>query len=251
QEAERLVRDTVAKENPRLVVLPECYDFLGGTLDEAFAEAEAFPKGAAYKLMQNLSRELGVYIHAGSVMERAGTEHFNTTVVFNPNGEEVARYRKIHLFDIETPDGIIYKESDLFGAGSDIVTYKVDDTIVGCSICYDIRFGELYRKLVDAGAEVIVIPAAFTLQTGKDHWEILCRARAIETQTYVLAAGTYGPHTEDGEERFTYGNSMVVGPWGAVLARAEDRVGHISATIDTSYVQTVRQQIPVQQHRIL
>lgn len=251
QAIESLVRAAAAADSPRLVVLPECYDFLGGTEEAAFAAAESFPDGKSYRLAQGLARELRIYLHAGSVMERDGEATYNSTVVFDPDGTEIARYRKIHLFDIEAPDGKSYKESRVYSAGRDCVTYAMDGVRVGCSICYDIRFPELYLKLVAAGAEIIVIPAAFTLQTGKDHWEILCRGRAIETQAYVLAAAMYGPYLDHGEEREKYGNSMIVGPWGTVVARAEDRVGHVTATLDLDYVRRVREMIPVRQHRVL
>ncbi len=249
--AETAIRNAVATDAPRLVVLPECYDYLGGTEDGAFAAAETFPDGESYRLMQRLARELDIYVHAGSVMERDGESTYNSTVVFDPKGGEIARYRKIHLFDIDAPDGKSYKESRLYRAGDCCVTYLLDGVRVGCSTCYDIRFPELYQQLVKAGAEIVAIPSAFTLQTGKDHWEILCRSRAIETQTYVLAAGMYGPYLDHGEERVKYGNSMIVGPWGTVIARAEDRVGHITGSLDLNYVRRVREMIPVQQHRVL
>lgn len=250
-QAESLVRETASRDTPRLIVLPENFNYLGGTTASSREAAETFPQGESYQLMQDLACELRVFLHAGSMIERDGDDIYNTSVVFNPSGEEIARYRKLHLFDIEGPDGSVYKESRLFSRGREIVTYRIDGYTFGCSICYDIRFPELYARLVDAGADVILIPAAFTLMTGKDHWEVLCRARAIETQTYVLAAGQIGAYVEDGEERRKFGASMIVSPWGTPLARAEDRVGTVSAWIDLEYLKVVRSRIPVREHRVL
>ena len=123
--------------------------------------------------MSDLAARHKVTIHAGSVVEREGNNHYNTTLVFGPTGEEIARYRKMHLFDVDIAGGISYRESDTISRGEEVVTYKVGETTVGCAICYDIRFPELFRKLRDNGSDVIVLPAAFTLMTGKDHWEIL------------------------------------------------------------------------------
>ncbi|MBL4603989.1 MAG: carbon-nitrogen hydrolase family protein [Emcibacteraceae bacterium] len=247
----KLIRKIVAVESPRLVVLPECFDFHGGTTETATAEAECFPDGQSYNFLSSIAKELGIYLHAGSIIEKFDGKIYNSTVVFDPLGSEVARYRKIHLFDIETPDGVIYKESDTYDRGDQIITYEIDGVRFGCTICYDIRFPELYAELVKKGAEVIVIPAAFTKQTGEAHWELLCRARAIETQTYVLACGTTGTHVEDGEDRYTYGNSMIVDPWGKILIRADHEVCTVTSTIDLNYVSEVREKLPAINHHVL
>ena len=135
--------------------------------------------------------------------------------------------------------------------GADIVSYDEDGIRIGCTICYDIRFAELYRALADTGAAVITIPSAFTMETGKDHWEVLCRARAIETQTYVLAPNQVGRHPEGNEMRACFGHSMVVDPWGHVLARAQDKPGFISARLDFPYMESLRQGLPVHEHHVL
>ena len=180
----------------------------------------------------------------------ARTALHNTTVVFDRDGGEVARYRKIHMFDIETPDGVSYRESASFKPGDAVVTYDCEGTTVGCAICYDLRFPYLFQALVEAGAAVIALPSAFTLQTGKDHWEVLCRARAIEAQSYFVAPAQTGPHQVGNETRHTYGHSLVVDPWGHVTARASDGAGFVSARLDPARVAQVRQRMPVQDHRV-
>jgi nitrilase len=247
--AEALIERAVAEERPDFVALPEVFVHQG--LDEAAkrAAAEPLPDGPAYALLQGLARRHGIVLHGGSLIEQAGERLFNTTVVFGPDGAELARYRKLHLFDITTPDGRAYRESALFGRGEDIVAYDALGTRIGCTICYDVRFPELYRRLADAGAKVILVPAAFTLQTGKDHWEPLLRARAIETQTYVLAPAQWGRYADG--QRACYGHSLVVDPWGHVLARAPDRVGYIAARLDLEEVERVRARMPCAAHRVL
>ena len=150
-------------------------------------------------------------------------------MVFDPDGQEIARYRKMHLFDIVAPDGTGYRESNTYGAGDEVVTYEADGTKVGCAICYDLRFPDLFWNLREQGAEVIFLPSAFTLATGKDHWEVMIRSRAIETQCWFAAPATWGKHLEGkGEPRFTYGHSMIVDPWGHVTAQGvgRHRLGH-------------------------
>ena len=196
-----------------------------------------------------MPRNTSVTIHAGSVVEQEGNKYYNTTIVFGPDGAELAKYRKIHLFDVDTPGGTIYRESDTISRGEDVVTYQVGETKVGCAICYDVRFPELFRKLRDEGAEVIVLPAAFTLMTGKDHWEVLARARAIETQTYFLAVGQTMSHAEG--RKWCWGHSMVIDPWGHIVAQCSDGVGTTSSKLDLGYVTKVRGDVPVARHHVL
>jgi hypothetical protein len=162
---------------------------------------------------------------------------FNTTVVFGPDGAELARYRKIHLFDITTPSGKVFRESDHFGRGREIVTAPVLGTTLGLSICYDLRFPELYQALAARGAEILAVPSAFTVETGRDHWEPLLRARAIETASWVIAATQWGPHGESG--RTSYGHAVVVDPWGHVVARKPDGEGWLTAHLDLALGQAV------------
>ncbi|WP_158811604.1 carbon-nitrogen hydrolase family protein [Beijerinckia sp. L45] len=251
--ATALIERAVAEERPDWVALPECFDFLGGVRADKMAAAEVLGEGPAYGAMQALAARHKIFVHAGSMLEKAEGEDriHNTTVVFDRSGTEIARYRKIHMFDITTPDGVSYKESASFKPGDAVVTYDCEGITVGCSICYDLRFPALFQALAAKGASVIALPSAFTLQTGKDHWEVLCRARAIETQTYFCAPGQTGAHTIGNETRQTYGHSMVIDPWGHVIARASDGPGLASARIDPARVAKVRAQMPVASHKVL
>jgi predicted amidohydrolase len=252
RQATALIETAVAEERPDWLLLPECFDFLGGTRDAKLAAAEFFPDGEAYRTVRDLAARHGVFIHAGSMLERLpGEERIgNTTVAFDREGREVARYRKIHLFDITAPDGTEYRESASFKPGDAVVTYDCEGVTVGCSICYDMRFPFLYQALMDRGAELIAVPAAFTMQTGKDHWEVLLRARAIETECYVAAAAQTGTFIQAGATRATYGHSLLVDPWGLVTARASDGVGIAAGRVERLYVEKVRGMIPVARHRV-
>lgn len=250
--ATALIERAVAEEGPDWVALPECFDFLGGQKADKFAAAETLGDGPAYRAMRELAARHRIYIHAGSILEKVDGEErlHNTTVVFNRDGHEIARYRKIHMFDIVTPDGVAYRESASFKPGDAVVTYEADGVTIGCAICYDLRFPYLFAKLIDRGAQMIVLPAAFTLQTGKDHWEVLCRARAIETETYFAAPAQTGAHQTGEDTRQTYGHSLIVDPWGHVIGRASDGPGLVSARLDLERVAKVRRQIPVRDHRV-
>jgi nitrilase len=171
-------------------------------------------------------------------------------VAFDRSGAEVARYRKIHMFDVTTPDGQDYRESATMLPGDAVVTYVCEGVTVGCAICYDLRFPALFQALAARGAQLIALPSAFTLQTGKDHWDVLCRARAIETQTYFAAAAQTGQFRQGREMRATYGHSLVADPWGLVIAKASDGPGFVTARADMERVAKVRSQIPVAQHRV-
>jgi deaminated glutathione amidase len=249
--AERLIEIAVEEDRPDLVVLPEVWAFQGGSLEARKASAETIPGGEAYACLAHAARRHAVWVHGGSFYERAGEKLFNATVVFDRSGREAAFYRKIHLFDVVTPDGREYRESDVVGRGEQVVTYEAEGVRLGCTICYDLRFGELYRALAAAGAQVLVVPAAFTLETGKDHWETLLRARAIENAAWVVAAAQVGTYPTHKGPRACWGHSMIVDPWGHVVARVTDRPGFVSARIDLGYLGRVREMIPVHQHRVL
>jgi deaminated glutathione amidase len=250
-QARRLIDQAVGEDRPDLLLLPEVWAFQGGTTDERRAAAETVPGGEAYRLLQELAGRHGVTIHGGSFLEQGPDRLFNTTVVFGRDGAELARYRKLHLFDVVTPDGREYRESALVGRGDGVVTYGADDVRIGCSICYDLRFGELYRRLAADGAQLVMVPAAFTLQTGKDHWEILLRARAIETQCFVAAAAQVGGFPAGKDVRHNWGHSMIVDPWGKVLAQVPERPGFVTARLDLEYLARVREMLPVARHRTL
>ncbi|MGE0811901.1 MAG: carbon-nitrogen hydrolase family protein [Vicinamibacterales bacterium] len=252
RDAGALIARAVEVDRPDLVVLPEYFEFYGGPSAGRVAAAEPLPGGAAYAAMQEAAKAHRVWIHAGSMVERIpgdAARAYNTTVVFNRDGREVARYRKIHLFDVIAPDGHAYRESATVKAGGDVVLYDLEGLTVGCTICYDLRFSELFLALARGGADVIVVPAAFTLLTGKDHWEVLLRARAIETQTYVLASGQCGSYDAGGTVRQTYGHSLACDPWGHVIARASDGVGFVTARVEPDEIRRVRALIPMSEHR--
>ena len=256
-QARALIEAVTAAQQVDLIVLPEIWTCLGGDRAHKFAAAEPLPVagqtgGEAYEFLRQAAIQNGIYVHGGSIGELGHNELFNTSVVFSPQGEEVARYRKIHLFDIVTPDGQGYRESATYGAGEQVVTFKAMGMTIGMAICYDLRFPELFLQLRRQGAELILLPAAFTLQTGKDHWEVLLRARAIETQSWVAAAGTTGMHKEpDGAPRYTYGHSLIIDPWGYVVAKASDGEGFACSTINSALTQKIRADMPVLAHRKL
>jgi predicted amidohydrolase len=258
-QARRLIEAAVAADRPNLVALPEIWTCLGGDRATKFGQAEPLPEkgtnsggGPAYEFLRGMARTHKITVHGGSIGELAGDKLFNTTVVFDQDGTEIARYRKIHLFDIVTPEGQGYRESAIYGAGADLVTTRVGETRMGLAICYDIRFPELFLALRRAGAELIMLPAAFTMQTGKDHWEVLIRARAIESQCYIAAPACTGKHSDgSGEARFTYGHSLICDPWGHVTARASDGTGFASARIDPALIAKIRRDMPVLEHRRL
>jgi predicted amidohydrolase len=207
--AKGLISEAVAAE-AELVALPELWSCHG--LEKVYKDnAEPIP-GPTTDFLGKLARELGVWVLGGSILEgEPGAERlFNTSTFFDPSGELVAVYRKIHLFDVKAPDQE-YLESRIVAPGQEIVTAKAGATTLGLSVCYDLRFPELYRLLALRGAEMLAVPAAFTLQTGKDHWELLLRARAVENQAYVVAPAQWG---QKADGRWTYGRSMIVDPWG-------------------------------------
>ncbi|MBL8700796.1 MAG: carbon-nitrogen hydrolase family protein [Alphaproteobacteria bacterium] len=251
--ARALIEQAVAEDRPDWVLLPETFDWAGGTSAQRLAAAEIVPGGPAYLMCQEMARTHRIFVHAGSINERVEGENkvYNTSVVFDRDGRQIALYRKIHLFDVTTPDGVEFKESKHVKAGDAVVTYDCEGVTIGAAICYDLRFPELFQALATKGAQVIALPAAFTMQTGKDHWEVLVRARAIETETYLAAAGQCGAYTQGNAQRQTYGHSMIVDPWGLVVARASDGPGVVTSRIDPRKVQQVRAQIPVHQHRRL
>jgi predicted amidohydrolase len=249
--AKALIERAVGEEGPDWIALPEVFDFLGGSKAEWFASAEMLPGGPTYTMMQELAHKHKVFIHAGSVREKVPgeTRVYNTTVVFDRSGGEIARYRKMHLFDITAPDGTQHNESHSVAPGEAVVTYDCEGLTVGCAICYDLRFPALFQALADKGAQMIALPANFTLRTGMDHWEVLCRARAIETEAYFCAPGITGSYVLGNETLTSYGHSLVSDPWGHIIAKASDGVGYVAARIDPALVQKVRTMIPVAKHK--
>jgi predicted amidohydrolase len=223
-----------------LAVLPEYVDYLGPA---AGAPKPERADGEFAAFFANAARGLGMWVLAGSFHE-AGPDPdrtFNTSLLFDREGTLAASYRKIHLYDVEIPGRVSYRESRIVAAGTETVVVDVEGLGLGLSICYDLRFPELYRRLAIAGARVLVVPAAFMLHTGRDHWEVLLRARAIENQCYVVAAAQIGDHEPD---RTCFGRSMVIDPWGTVLAQAPDTVGVTVAEVDVDRVERIRRELP-------
>jgi predicted amidohydrolase len=238
--------DEAASTGTHLVVLPEIWTYLGR--DAGNCENAELVPGPVTDALAAKAKQHGIYVHGGSILEKRDGEPklFNTTVVFDPNGELVAQYSKIHMFDVVLDGVASYQESNTVQRGEEIVTFDLDGTTVGLAICYDLRFPELFRILALRGADVIVLPAAFTMTTGKDHWEVLIRARAIENQIYMVSCGQYGP---DSSGKWCYGRSLIADPWGTVLATAPDRECVLRATVDLDYLQKVRRQVPSVQNR--
>jgi predicted amidohydrolase len=235
-----LVREAAA-DGAELVVLPEKWNLLGAA-EDLRAGAEELEGGQSIEAARGWARELGIALVAGSIAERAEGEErlFNTSALIDRSGEIVAAYRKIHMFDVEV-GGTTYRESAHEQPGEEIVTGSVSGLEVGLSVCYDLRFPELYRILAVRGARVIAVPSAFTLVTGSDHWEVLLRARAIENQAFVIAPNQFG---EAPPNYNSYGRSMIVDPWGLVLAQAGDREGFIAADLDLAGQERIRESLP-------
>jgi len=244
ERAERLVRLAAAR-GANFVALPEMFNWRGKRSEE-IANAEHL-EGDTLARMARLARELGVHLVAGSITERAPgqAKNYNTSVLLGPGGERIAIYRKIHLFDVDLPGRVTVRESEVKLSGAEVVSAPTPIGAVGLTICYDIRFPELYRRLAFAGARLVTVPSAFTFPTGEAHWEPLIRARAIENQVYMIAPAQFGPNVHGFSD---YGNSMIVDPWGRVVARAADEEGVVIAPIDLDYLERVRRELPALTH---
>lgn len=238
--------DEAAAAGAEMAALPEMFTFMGAK-DEYRGAAEEIPGPVTEKLAAK-AREHDMWVHGGSMFEVADEDDkvHNTTVVFDPDGEQRAQYRKAHLFDVEIGDEVVTQESARVVPGEDLVTFDAGFATVGLGICYDLRFPELFSSLAGRGADVIVLPAAFTKHTGKDHWESLLRARAIETQSYVVAPGQIGDKPDSVP---SYGRSLVVDPWGNVVAKASDTVSVITADLDFEYLERVQRELPSLEHK--
>jgi deaminated glutathione amidase len=248
--AENLARvcsaiDEAGARGAKLVALPEAMNYIGD------ARAEGGPRepipGHTTEILARKAREHGIFVHGGSIAEAIPGEErsFNTSVMIDPSGVLIAKYRKLHTFDVTLPDGSPIRESDTIRPGSDIVTVDTELGMLGFTICYDIRFPELFRLLALRGARIIFAPANFTLPTGKDHWEVILRTRAIENGCYIVAPAQIGK-----KPRFTaFGNSLVVDPWGTVIARAKDEPGVTIAEIDLDFQDRIRTRMPSLENR--
>jgi deaminated glutathione amidase len=247
QEARRWVRDAAAN-GALLVALPEVFIWRGSKkLERQFAEPIPGPSS---KALSELARELGIYLLAGSILEEISNSEraYNTSLLFAPSGKQIARYRKIHLFDVDLPNGVSLRESQTRAHGESPEVVKTELGAMGLTVCYDVRFPELYRKLAEQGAELIFVPSAFTAYTGAAHWETLLRARAIENQAYIIAPDQFGKTANSFE---THGHSMIIDPWGRIIAELPDGPGVITATIDFDYLAKIRAELPALNHRRL
>jgi len=246
-EAERWIRAAVAR-GAQVVALPEVFLWRGDKKRER-EFAEPIP-GPASGVLAGWARELGIYLLGGSMLEEisGSPKAYNTSLFFDPSGKLLASYRKIHLFDVDLANGVSARESDTRAFGDGIVVAQTGLCDMGLSVCYDLRFPELYRALVAKGARLIFVPSAFTAYTGQAHWETLLRARAIENQVYVIAPDQFGQNARSFE---THGHSMIVDPWGKVIAVLPDGPGIVMAEIDLNYLTKIRAELPVLDHRKL
>lgn len=246
-EAERWVRRAAA-EGAQVIALPEVFIWRGNKKSER-ENAETIP-GPTSDAIAALAAELRIYLLAGSILEKIpGSEKsFNTSLLFDPAGNIIAAYRKIHLFDVDLANGVSLRESATRAPGEDVVVGRTKLCTMGLSICYDLRFPELYRELAKQGAGMVFVPAAFTAFTGAAHWETLVRARAIENQAYVVAPAQFGPSRSSFE---THGHTMIVNPWGKIVAELADGAGVAAAEVDLDYLQKIRGELPALKHRRL
>ena len=246
-EAERWVKQAAA-QGARAVALPEVFIWRGVKREERDA-AESIP-GPTSERLASLARELGIYLLGGSILESIArsAKAYNTSLLFGPQGDLLASYRKIHLFDVDLTDGVSTRESDTREYGDSAVVVETELCPMGLTVCYDVRFPELYRELGKRGSQVIFVPSAFTAHTGKAHWEPLLRARAIENQVYVIAPDQFGRSPKSFD---THGHSMIVDPWGRILAELPDGPGIVIAEIDLDFLTKVRNELPALSHRRL
>lgn len=242
--AQDLVR-RAADVGATIVVLPERWHFLHD--DTRVVAAAETIDGPSVSAMRELARELGIALIAGSIAERSEDPRrvYNTSVAIERDGAIAGVYRKLHLFDVEVGD-TVYRESSATRPGDAIVCCRLAGLTIGMSVCYDLRFPELYRRLALDGARLLVVPAAFTAATGPDHWEVLLRARAIENQCFVLAANQWGRHPHGAR---SHGRSTIVDPWGVVLACAADATTLVVADLDPAALDDVRRRLPALAHR--
>ncbi len=234
-----------AAEGAKVAVLPEMFNCPYQTsLFPAFAEE--FPGGPSLEMLSETARFLRIYVVGGSTPERAGERVYNTSFVFGPDGKLLGRHRKVHLFDVDLPGGVKVRESSTLSPGNEVTVLNTEFGPVGVAVCYDIRFPELFRLMALQGARVIFVPAAFNLTTGPAHWEITFRVRAVDNQIYVVGAS---PARDAGAAYVAYGHSLVVDPWGDVLAAAGEGEEIIYAEIDPERTEEVRGRLPLLKHR--
>lgn len=250
RQAEQLLTEA-ANAGAGLAVLPENFALMSESRAQRLATAEYDNDGAIQSAVRELARRLGIWVVAGTIPIRVADEERAAAAccVYDETGERVGRYDKIHLFDVSVPDDEeSYAESAYTVPGSLPLSLMTPWGRLGVGVCYDLRFPEQFRQMATAGLDILALPAAFTVPTGKAHWEVLLRARAVENLCFVAAAAQVGRHPANRE---TWGHSMIVGPWGKVLADAADKVGVVSATFDPMLLESLRKEFPVLDHRVL
>ncbi|KAL7115135.1 hypothetical protein ACP275_04G165600 [Erythranthe tilingii] len=245
----RLVKEAAAA-GAKLLCFPENFSYVGAKSGDSLSIAEPLD-GPIMTKYRSLAKESNIWLSLGGFQESGSDDSHlrNTHVLIDDSGDIRSTYRKMHLFDVDVPGGAVYKESSFTEAGEQIAAVETPFGVLGLTVCYDLRFPELYQRLrFDGGAQVLLVPAAFTTVTGEAHWEILLRARAIETQCYVIAAAQGGKHSE---KRESYGDSLIIDPWGKVVGRLSDRIstGIAVADIDFALIDSVRSKMPISQHR--
>lgn len=241
------------EERPDFLILPEYFSYYGIDQKRSVELAQPLRETPAFRMAQAFAERHKVGIQAGTILARVpGDERVeNVSVVFDRQGEVIAEYRKVHLFDMGDLGSGAFRESDYIKPGEDIVTWEFEGVTFGTAICFDVRFPELFRALRLKGAEVITLPAAYTMVTGEAHWELLARARAAETQCHFIACGLGGTLIVDGQQKGCYGHSIIVDAWGSVLARAGQGAEIITARLDMENLHSIRKSMPVMKQRRL
>jgi predicted amidohydrolase len=243
-----LITQACNEVSPDFIALPEMFTHMGGNLREKIVAAENIQSDVnneALELLKELAKKFQVLIHAGSLCEVFENQYYNTTCIIDPEGNLLTSYRKINLFSFTASNNLQYNESTFLSPGTSVITYPYKEMIIGCTICFDLRFGALFQELIKQKVQVIIVPAAFTYETGQAHWEILCRARAIETQSYLIAPAQTGSYEENNQKKFCWGHSMIVDPWGNIMQMMDEKEGFISATLDLNYLNNIRARLPL------
>jgi len=229
----------------RIVILPEMFNCPYST--NAFPEfAEQYPTGETIRMLKKTAKEKEIYLVGGSIPEKEGEQVFNTSFIFNPLGEMIGKHRKIHLFDVDLPSGLSFRESKTLSPGDQATVVNTPLASLGVAICYDIRFPELSRLMTLKGAQILIFPAAFNMTTGPAHWEMLFKTRAVDNQVFTVGASSARNYNAP---YVSYGNSMVVDPWGNITARADEQERIIYAEIDLEYIAKIRRELPLLEHR--
>ncbi|MGL5313729.1 MAG: carbon-nitrogen hydrolase family protein [Peptostreptococcaceae bacterium] len=235
----------VCEQKIDLAVLPEMFCCPYNTSN--FPQYAEYENGETYKFLSDIAKEFGIYLVAGSIPELDNNNNiYNTSYVFDRSGNKIAKHRKVHLFDIQIEGGQHFKESDTLSSGNESTVFNTEYGKIGVNICYDFRFPELSRNMIDKGAKVIITPAAFNMTTGPAHWEILFRSRAIDNQVYTIGCAS---SRDNNSSYVSYANSIVVSPFGKIIDRMDEREGFMVTTIDFDYVDKIRKELPLLNHR--